>query len=513
MSEEWFGDRLKRFMKEPPGNHGNHECNPRCLATALRHRNTNEVNRWRRNGRPPKLDSGHVNTIAQHLGLSSAQHKELREAQIRGLSRPRPKKQPPTEPPPPDIPTPPPYAGATGKAVVEKLIALLEEAPDGTGRDEPNNTITLTWRSRTPLQMTDEQQRRWRMAFQSLLQRGWQVRYLCLLDRNVYRTVNLVQNMLEYTSMGVYLPRYFTTGYATLPAAIDLLVIPGVSGAWLYASHAPDRADAAIIVHNQRQVRAMMEHAEQLERQTLPLVTPPTRPRTGYASAEPVIAIREAEDNSGGRLLFKYGLSLFTQPKKWFEGATAPQASGLAMTAEQWEISRQNQLQRITAFERYVQHDEYRDICPLSALESLIRDGVYPRDDIFFERAQGLRRSREHLKNMVAVMEDNPLYSIGFIEDRHIAPPGSAANRRLDSMWQVTGDGNVFLATWVPDAAGRLVSANLHITEHNVAQGFREYFEQMWSRIPLADRERDDVMRRLNREIKKLDRRIAREEE
>jgi hypothetical protein len=506
MSEEWFGDCLKQLMQKPPSNH---ECNPRCLATALRHRNTNEVNRWRRNGRPPKLDSGHVNTIAQHLGLSSAQHKELREAQIRGLSRPRPEKQQPEDLPPPG-PVPPPYAGATGKAAVEKLIALLEEAPEGTGRDEPNNTITLTWRSRTPLQMTDEQQRRWRMALQSALQRGWQVRYLCLLDRNVYRTVNLVQNMLEYTSMGVYLPRYFTTSYATLPAAIDLLVIPGVGGAWLYAAHAPNRADAGIFVHNQRQVRAMMEHAGQLERQTLPLVTPPARHGTGHATAEPVIAIREAEDNSGGRLLFKYGLSLFTQPKDWFTGAAAPQASGLAMTAEQWEISRKNQLQRIAAFERYVQHDEYRDICPLSALESLIRDGVYPRDDIFFERTQGLRRCLEHLRNTVAVLKENPLYSIGFIEDRHIAPPGSAADRRLDTMWQVTGDGSVFLATWVPDAAGRLVSANLHITEHYIAQGFREYFEQLWNKIPPADRERDDVIRRLNHEIKELERRIAR---
>jgi hypothetical protein len=507
MSEEWFGDCLKQLMKKPPSNH---ECNPRCLAYALGHRNTNEVNRWRRNGRPPKLDSGHVEKIAQHLGLSSAQHKELREAQIRGLSRPRPKKQPSEDPPPPVDDTPPPYAGATGKAVVEKLIALLEEAPDGTGRDEPNNTITLTWRSRTPLQMTDEQQRRWRVAFQSLLQRGWQVRYLCLLDRNVYRTVNLVQNMLEYTSMGVYLPRYFTTGYATLPAATDLLVIPGVGGAWLYAAHAADRADAGIIVRNQQQVRAMMEHAAQLERQTLPLATPPARHGTGHATANPVIAIREAEDNSGGRLLFKYGLSLFTQPKAWFTEAAAPQASGLAMTAEQWEISRQNQLQRVAAFERYVQHDEYRDICPLSALESLIRDGVYPRDDIFFERTQGPRRCLEHLRNTVAVLQENPLYSIGFIDDRRLAPPGSAANRRLDSMWQVTGDGSVFLATWVPDAAGRLVSANLHITEHNVAQGFREYFEQLWNKIPPADHERDAVIRRLNHEIKELERRIAR---
>ncbi|MGH2503558.1 MAG: hypothetical protein ACRDID_13710, partial [Ktedonobacterales bacterium] len=388
-------------------------------------------------------------------------------------------------------------------------LALLEQAPDGTGLDGPANTITLTWRSHTPLQMTDEQQGRWRVALQSLLRRGWRLRYLCLLDKNIYRTVNLVQNMLDYIGMGAYIPHYFTTGFDTRPPAMDLLVVPDFAAAWLYSTHDPDRADAGIFVRDLRQVRSMMEHAGQLTRQTAPLIAPPVGARADGNAAEPVVAIRRAEDHSGGRRLFKNGPSLYTQPRAWFDGGAAPPASGLAMTAEEWRISQENQLKRINAFERNVQSDDYYDICPKSALDSLIQDGLYPRDDIFFARTQEPRWRLEHLNNMVRVLEANERYRIGFIDDHQITPPGSVAGHRLDTMWQVTGDGNVFLATWIPGDSGQLLSANLHITQNTVAQGFREYFDQMWNKIPPGDRERGPVISRLKREIKRLERRIA----
>jgi hypothetical protein len=504
MEGEGFGACLFRLME---GNPSEHVCEPQHLADAIEC-DASQVNRWLRGIGAPKLNSGRTEAIAQHLHLNAEQTKELEAAQIYELKQPtQPYQKRPPRLPRDDTTKKPPYSGARGKAAVESLLALLEQAPAGTGRDEPTNTITLTWRSRTPLQMTDEQQSRWRVAFQSILRRGWRLHYLCLLDKNVYRTVNLVQNMLDFIGMGVYIPRYFTTGYDTLTAATDLLVIPGFAAAWLYSAQSADRADAGIFVRDPRQVRSMMAHAGQLALQTEPLITAPIGASGNHA--EPVVAIRQAEDHSGGRRLFKNGPSLFTQPPAWFDGGAAPPASRLAMTPEEWRISQESQLQRIEAFERNVQSDDYYDICPKSALESLIRDGMYPRDDIFFERTQTPRWRLEHLSNMVRVLEENERYRIGFIDDHQIAPPGSAAGHRLDTMWQVTGDGSVFLATWIPGASGQLMSASLHITQNTVAQGFREYFDQMWNKIPPDDRERGPVISRLKREIKRLERRIA----
>lgn len=509
MEGEGFGACLLRLMERNPSEH---VCESKHLASAI-DCDSSQVNRWRRGLGAPKLNSTHVSAIAQHLQLNAEQALKMEAAQINTLKQPArpPRKRPPDTSR--DTTKKPQYVGVRGKAVVERLLALLEQAPDGTGLNEPTNTITLTWRSRTPLQMTDEQQVRWRVALQSVLQRGWRLHYLCLLDKNVYRTVNLVQNMLDFIGKGEYIPRYFTTGFETVAAATDLLVIPDFAAVWLYSAQADDRADAGIVVRDPRQVRSIMAHAGQLTQQTAPLITPPTGAKAGGNLAEPVVAIRQAEDHSGGRRLFKNGPSLFTQPPAWFDGGAAPPASRLAMTPEEWRISQESQLQRIEAFKRNVQSDDYYDICPKSALESLIQDGIYPRDDIFFEGAQEPLWRLEHLRNMVQVLEQNERYQIGFIDDLQVAPPGSVAGHRLDTMWQVTGDGSVFLATWIPGVSGQLMSANLHITQNTVAQGFREYFDQMWNKIPPDDRERGPVISRLKREIKRLERRIAQAEE
>jgi hypothetical protein len=505
MEGEGFGACLLQLMERNPSEH---VCHPKHLAAAIGC-DVGQVNRWGRGIGAPKLKSGRIGAIAQHLQLTTEQAEELEDGAVYTLKQPTqpPRKRPPATPP--GVPKEPPYIGARGKVVVERLLALLEQAPDGTGLNEPTNTITLTWRSRTPLQMTDEQQVRWRVALQSVLQRGWRLCYLCLLDKNVYRTVNLVQNMLDFIGMGMYVPCYFTTGYETLTAATDLLVIPGFAAAWLYSAQAADRADAGIFVRDPRQVRSIMAHAGQLMLHTAPLITPPTGAKADGNLAEPVVAIRQAEDHSGGRRLFKNGPSLFTQPPTWFDGVAAPPASRLAMTPVEWRISQESQLKRIEAFKRNVQSDDYYDICPKSALESLIQDGIYPRDDIFFERAQKPLWRLEHLRNMVQVLEENERYQIGFIDDHQVAPPGSVAGHRLDTMWQVTGDGSVFLATWIPGASGQLMSANLHITQSAVAQGFREYFDRMWNKIPPSDRERGPVISRLKREIARLEKRIA----
>jgi hypothetical protein len=66
------------------------------------------------------------------------------------------------------------------------------------------------------------------------------------------------------------------------------------------------------------------------------------------------------------------------------------------------------------------------------------------------------------------------------------------------------------MGIWVPDNNGRLVPANLHITEPTVARGFREHFHELWARIPPIKRERDEVIAWLERQIGELECALAR---
>jgi hypothetical protein len=506
MAAEEYGTRLKELM----ANNQDHVCNPRCLSNALDLTHTNEVNAWLRNHHAPKLSSEHIGAISRHLKLTSAQRKDLHEAQVRKLqehhkSRTKRDANRQSDPAPPKASLPLRFASTFGKAVGEDIIRLLEEAPDGTGRDDDANTITITWRSGSLVQQTEAQRDRWRMALQSILRRGWQVRYLCQLDKNTYRTVGLVQHMLDYIGLGMYVPRYFTTSYNTAAAPTDLVVIPGFAAAWLYSTSGEQRTDAGIIVREPRQLRTIALHVRQLEKQTAPLIKAPS---AFGDNAQSVAAIGSAEAHAGGRRLFKNGLSAFTQPLWWFEETATPSAAETRMAPDTWRVIRDNQRKRIEAFRRYVKRYDYFDICPLSALTSLVEEGAYPRDDILLPRVQPLTRCLEHLTNARDILRENERYHIGFVDADQPAPGGGTLGRHLNRMWQVTGNGDVFLGTWVLGADGQLISVNLHITEQTVAQGFREYFDQMWSMIAPSNREREAVLDRLDREIEKLAARI-----
>lgn len=505
MAVEGYGAYLRQLMAE----NQDHACNPRCLANALELDYTNEVNAWLRGHHAPKLNSKHIPKINDHLKLTSAQRKDLLEAQIRKLQEPRKsrQKQQATDedaPPPPGPPPPPPFANTFGKAVAKDLITLLEDAPSGTGRDEAANTITLTWRSHDPLLMTPEQGDRWRAALQTVLRNGWQIHYLVQLDKTGSRTVRLVEHMLDFIGIGAYVPRHFTTYPATDTdiATSDLLVIPGFAAALVYSARTPHRADAGIVTHDLRQIDALAAHARQLEGATAPLLQSQSAPQS---PAEAVEAIRMAEQRSRGRRLFKNGLSAFTQPPDWFSETSALGNPDIVMTADEWNRCLLHQRKRIDAFKRSVKRHRYRDICPLSALESMTRDGAYPRDDLFVAHIQPRERRLEHLQNAIDVLNDNDNYQIGFVNDNQAASIWNGSDQRLDMMWQVTDDDHVYIGTWGPDAAGQLIPVNLHISEPTVAQGFREHFDQMWEKIPPRNREREHVIQRLRRAMQTIE--------
>lgn len=506
MGVETFGDCLTHLMKNNPGDH---ECHPKCLASSIKLEDTGQIRNWMKNRYAPKLDSPYMKRASKHLKLTREQSRGLIAAQARRLALPRePRKRggKPQGGAHQGGARPPLFVGLLGPTVAEELIAMLEQARQGTGRDEAANTIFLTWRSRDALLMPPKQQARWRAALQAALRNGWQVHYLVQIYQDSARTVSLVQRMLDFMGIGAYVPRQFDTypdnDDEKHVAASDLLVIPGVAAAVVYSAHTPYAADAGILTRDPDQITALAAHALQLEGATVPLLQTHAAPES---PAEAVAAIQEAEDHSGGRVLYKRGLSVFTQPRGWFSESTEPANPDLVMTADEWKRCLLLQRMRIDTFERFVQYHDYYDICPLSALESLTRHRAYPRDDIFVAPHQGRERRLEHLRNAKNVLEHNERYHIGFVSEREADRIWRGPGQHLDTMWQVTGNGHVFLGTWGQGPSEQLTPVNLHISEPTIAQGFRKHFDQMWNKIPPRHRERADVIHLFERAIQTIE--------
>ena len=500
MADDGFGNCLAGLMKNNPSNH---ECVPKCLAKGIGLQDTGQIRDWIKNRYAPKLDSPYAGRISEHLELTGEQSHVLSAAQAHSLALPlKPRDRSKRG----DDKESSQFVSLLGSGVAGALISMLEDAPKGTGRDDDANTITLTWRSRDALPMTPAQRDRWDAALQSVLRKGWQIHYLVQLDRDGSRTVSLVQHMLDFIGSGAYVPRHFAiypgahTG-TDMPAS-DLLVIPRVAAAVVYSAKTPHVAGAGILTHDRRQINALAAHARQLEDATVPFLQMQSAPES---PAKAVKAIRQAEHTCHGRRLFKNGLGAFTQPPEWFNERTAPVNPGVVMSDDEWKRCLLHQRERIAAFERSVKRYKYRDICPLSALDALTRHGIYPRDDIFVAGYQTRTRRLEHLRHAITVLHDNENYQIGFVQDDDAASMSHGSGQRLDTMWQVTEDGNVYIGTWGPDATGQLIPVNLHTSEPTVAQGFREHFDQLWDTIPWGNRERTSVIKLLEHAIQTIE--------
>ncbi len=520
MGIEEFGAELKRLVEDP-----RKECSAACLAEALGFRDPSTVYRWMRGEKTPTLSSNYVALIVAHLKLTHAEAQELRNAQIRSLSdrKPRPSRRKPSRGGGPvaslldhsrqarhqreSVRSRTALPNANANAVALQMIEMLEGLPNAASRTDEDATIVLTWQSRDPIELTTEVQDRWQAAIQAVLRRGWRILYLCRLDANISRTVRLVEMMQGFFGAGAYSPRYFRT-YGTLTPAWDMLIIPGIAAVMIFATRTAYSGDASIVTWDAQHIDTLLAYARQLAQQTTPFVNVYFLSKSAIAMSQVLI---DAETHLGGRFLVKEELSVLTQPEAWFDGVPPPGIPEL-LSSEDWRTVAERRKARIAAFKRNIDAYDYYDICTERAIRTLVQRGAYPNtlDDSQSQHARQRReRCLEHLRNTVALLRQYERYHLALVSDHQLNDPGPNG-LPSGAIWEVTGDNNVFMTTQIPDETGSPAPANLHITEPTVAEGFREYFRQMWERIPPINREKETVIRWIERQIMDLERELAR---
>jgi hypothetical protein len=516
---EGFGANLKRLVEDP-----RRDCSAACLAEALGFRDPSTVYRWMRGEKTPSLNSDYAAHISTHLKLTHTEAQDLRNAQIRSLSDRKPR-----------LPRRKPAGGsgsvepllehsgqarhereavrermappnASAMSVTLQMIELLEGLPTAAGRTGEDKTIVLTWQSRDPIDLTPDLQERWQAAIQTALRRGWRILYLCRLDANTARTVRLVEMMRDFFGAGAYTPRYFRT-YGTLSPAWDMLIIPGIAAVMIFATRTAYSGDASIVTWDAQHIHTLLAYAKQLVEQTTPFVNVYFLSKNAIAMSQVLI---DAESHEGGRLTVKDELSVITQPEAWFDG---PRPPGLPETlpSEDWRTIAERRKARIAAFKRNIDVDDYYDICTERAIKRLQRS-AYP-DASGWRQARLARERRErcleHLRNTVALLRQHERYHLALVSDHQLNDPGPNGIP-IDPMWEVTGDNNLFLSAQIPDESGNPAPANLHISEPTIAEGFRESFRHMWERIPPVNREKEAVIRWIERQIRDLERELVR---
>lgn len=524
-SSESFGDVLRDLLGDMP---------VRALAEAI-HVERSVVYRWLRNERVPQLDTEHPANIAEALNLSLRARDRLQEAQIASLSKPRPPAKsasrrartahtavehllsrtatPATAPGPISAPHQQRTHSAPSRAVVlsgraavlSAAIELVAAAPASPVGEPPQIMLSMQGGQLfAGLAGGGELEAGWQQALSAALARGTEVVQLWRLDRDVGRTLSLVEAMLQFVGTGRYHPRYFER-YGLLRPPYDLIIVPPRAALMMFSSEGADVVDAALVLSDEEQIALATRHFAQLRAHTRKMLQEfnPQVQELEYA-----LALADAESHVGGRMVIKDGLSALTYPPSWWRTDSRflhyVVRSGLVKRAD-LPTYRAALERRWQAFLSLVRDFQYRDVCPSAVVERMASHADYARAD---EPLSGLdvpsQLRLEHLRHLVDMVRSYPNYHLA-LPDRH-----EVEQLSIEPAREVTGEHDAFIGTWSRNEHGDVARVDVHITEGTIVLALREHFENVWERIAEQHRERGYVLRCLEEQMALLQQRAGR---
>lgn len=504
---ESFGRSLKRLLDE-------REVQPAELARAV-NVDRSYVSKWLRDVRTPRLTTSHIERIAAYLKLSDEERERLERAQVETLRSAAPKRAPA---PKHDPGRPVAKERLGSSAPTDTLAGRIANWPEQAriirglpalhaavlevleGLDAPatdDDTITFTLHATASAEAsTPAILKRYPAAIRRALGLGWQVRELWRLDDDARRTATLAAHLLDLVGAGRYEPHYYTR-YGTHGLPYELIVVPGRASFQLIATESIRAVDSAILATDGAGMAALRDHAEVLARQTAPVFERyPIASRAAFAE---VLAATEALP--GGRRMVKHGLTVYTEPEGWSR-RDSHWARRMARMGADVDALIAVRKRRLEAFRRNVRLFPYRDICPVSALQQMVEQGAYMRDDApeGYDPADRATRG-EHLRSAIESLETCDNYSLALVDDHEAARFGI----RPDSYWAVVGETRAMLNIRAPDASGRLVDADVDVTEPTIAAGFARHFDAIWERIAPRHRDKAHVIGWLRQQLAQLD--------
>jgi transcriptional regulator with XRE-family HTH domain len=511
-----FGGYLNTLLTE-------RNLTPRDLASLLE-LDLSLVYKWLRGERTPRFNSGHADSIAEALRLPPTERQALFQSQVRSLrerpahrSRPAPRSRFVSTPVDALIgrrmiahtgraPTPRSVKGSAmtpadgavrgPRAALEAAIEILATAPSPRSLDQ---TILLTWQGEGALDPfnppfgTD-----WVYALRGALARGWRARQIWRLNRDISRSVTLVQTMLDLLGAGEYESLYVPK-HETLQTPYDMLIVPDHAAALFFATADGSTVDSALITHDPAQIALFSAHFDLLGKHAQPLIE--AYPRRMVGLFDKVLV--ESEMRVPGRLFVKYSPSLMTEPAEWSNETSfwtdRMREMGFSGTALTHRI--ESRRQRLMALLAHAETTDYRDICTMQSIKDIAQYGWYLRNaEARPTKGAPVAERRQHLQNMIDVLRRYPHFQLGLLDD------GEAEELRVtrETQWEILGEQRVLINARSLDSEDQPVDLDITLDEPGIVAAFVEHFESHWRRMAPEHHDRDWVITWLEERLNEI---------
>lgn len=360
------------------------------------------------------------------------------------------------------------------ETILSAAISLLKQAMQNQDQHiEQNREIFLTFQSeRDYFDGYPELYHEWQQTIIQALRLGWSIRHLCKLNKNVERSLQLVNQILTWTNYSGSYHLYYFNKYRIDYPTQEIILIQGTGVIMGYATDQFKEIDAGLYLKDQNAVHIIEKYIEQMLHNTEPLIH--------ILSQNDYFELNVSKDRkSGSHYLCMHDLSYLTVPPTIME-----KYMSRSMPDERERRIHWNRIEdTVQSFHRDIQHYPMRHIYPMRAIEQLVAMGDYEVNPYFRPTREDIRN---HLLYLIELLQIHEQFEIALIDDYKYDLIHRA---QLD----IKGNHTVAIGIMPRNDTNSQVEL-IAITEGTIVSAFQEYFEDIWERINPIYRDKQSVI-------------------
>ncbi|WEK54190.1 MAG: helix-turn-helix transcriptional regulator [Candidatus Cohnella colombiensis] len=354
------------------------------------------------------------------------------------------------------------------KAAISLLKSALVQSSDNVGRE-----IILTFHSEKDyFEGYPILHQEWQQTIIEALRSGWSVRHLCKLNKNVERSLRLVNQILEWTNYsGAYSLSYFNK-YGIDDPAQEIIVCKGYGAIMSYATNLYKEVDAGIYLNEPEAVRVIERFAEQMFHHAEPLIH--------ILNQNEYFELNPTKDRKfGSQLMCMHDLSYLTVPLEIMEKYIQLSIPDEAERQIHWRRI----VDTVQSFYRDIPSFQTRHIYPMRAIEELVRTREYYMNPYFRPTLEDIR---DHLNHLIELLQTYDRFEIALIDDHRY----DLIHR---AQFDIKGDHTIAMGV-MPRAGTNSKVELIAITEGTIVTAFQQYFHDIWDRINPIYRDKESVI-------------------
>jgi transcriptional regulator with XRE-family HTH domain len=377
-----------------------------------------------------------------------------------------------------------PYGFLQGrKTVLKTIISMLNEASNSDTPEE----ILLTFQGDYDISERSDLNKEWNQAFISVLQRGWNIRHLMRLSKNMNRSFKIISKIFHWMGYkGKYEPSYFSK-YGTVSPAFELIIIKNIGALVCFNSGENEFVDTGLYIRRKEALEALTSYFNKLAANTQPLVN--LLCTDDYFAQTTV-----KEKTPGDHYICFHDFHTITYPyKTWYNYLHRTISDPIELKQHTDRIK-----SRLESFYDQVNRYRYRIICPAVAIEYLVKSSRYYTYSKYRDATK--EDIVEHLKHLIKLLETYPNFEFALLDENQM-------DLLSPRNWEVKGESSVFMSLYpVSDMQCEETLKYISISEGTIASSFKDYYNDLWERITPRCKDKTQVIAWLKRQMTILSR-------